>query len=79
MDEYLGDLQDLVCLIKENTSDRWLSCAFVSGLPGPVRRQLHGSSRMEHMTLEQILARARSPMTEETEVDEPHHTQATRR
>ena len=37
VDEYLGDLQDLVCLIEENTSDRWLSCAFVSGLPGPVR------------------------------------------
>ena len=49
VDEYLGD---------QNTSDRWLSCAFVSGLPGPVRRQLPGSSRMEHMTLEQILARA---------------------
>ena len=49
VDEYLGDLQDLARLIKENTSDRWLSCAFMSGLPGPVRRQLRGSSRMEHM------------------------------
>ena len=37
VDEYLGDLQDRVHLIVENTSDRWLSCAFVSGLPGPVR------------------------------------------
>ena len=37
VNEYLGDLQDLVCLIEENTSDRWLSCAFVSGPPGPVR------------------------------------------
>ena len=43
----------------------------MSGLPGPVRRQLRGSSRMEHMTLEQILARARALMTEEAEVDEP--------
>ena len=58
VDEYLGDLQELARLIEENTSDRWLGCAFVSGLPGPVRRQLRGSSRMEHMTLEQILARA---------------------
>ena len=58
VDEYLGDLQELARLIEENTSDRWLSCAFVSGLPGPVRRQLRGSSRMEHMTLEQIIARA---------------------
>ena len=58
VDEYLGDLQDLACLIEENTSDRWLSCTIVSGLPSPVRRQLCGSSRMEHMTLEQILARA---------------------
>ena len=54
VDEYLGDLQDLSRLIEENTSDRWLSFAFVSGLPGPVRWQLYGSSRMEHMTLEQI-------------------------
>ena len=71
VDEYLGDLQDLARLIEENTYDGWLSCAFVSGLPGPVRRQLRGSSRMEHMTLEQILARAQALMTEEAEVDEP--------
>ena len=71
VDEYLGDLQDLAHLIKENTSDRWLSCAFMSGLLGPVRRQLRGYSRMEHMTLEQILARARALMTEEAEVDVP--------
>ena len=32
VDEYLGDLQDLVRRIEENTSDRWLSCAFVSCL-----------------------------------------------
>ena len=25
VDEYLGDLQDLACLIEENTSDQWLS------------------------------------------------------
>ena len=71
MDEHLGDLQDLARLIEENTSDRWLSCAFVSGLPGSVRQQLHGSSRMEYMTLERILARARVLMTEEIEDDEP--------
>ena len=71
VDKYLGDLQDLARLIEENTSDWWLSCAFVSELPGPVWWQLHGSSRMEHMILEQILARARALMTEEAEVDEP--------
>ena len=71
VDEYLGDLQDLAYLIKENISDRWFSCAFMSGLPSPVRQQLCGSSRMEHMTLEQILARARALMTEEAEVNEP--------
>ena len=79
MDKYLDDLQDLARLIEENTSDRWLSCAFVSGLPGPVRRQLRGSSRMEHMTLEQILARARALMTEEAEVDESVAAAARRR
>ena len=70
MDEYLGDLQDLACLIKENTPDWWLSCAFMSGLPSPVRRQLCRSTRMEHTTLEQILARARALNAEEVEVDE---------
>ena len=40
VDEYLGDLQDLARLIEENTSNWWLSCTFVSGLPGLVRRQL---------------------------------------
>ena len=69
--EYLGDLQDLARLIEENTSDRWHTCAFVSGLSGPVRQQLRGSSRMEHMTLEKILTRARALMTEEVEFDEP--------
>ena len=73
VDEYLGDLQDLACLIEENTPDWWLSYAFVSGLPGPVRRQLRGSSRMEHMTLEQILARARALMMEEVEVEVDEH------
>ena len=76
VDEYFGDLAHL---IEENTSDRWLSCAFVSGLPGPFRRQLRGSPRMEHMTLEQILARARALMTEETEVDGPVAAAARRR
>ena len=71
VDEYSGDLQDIARLIKENTSDQWLSCAFVSGFSGPVRRQLRGSSRMEHLTLEHIFARARALMTEEVEVDEP--------
>ena len=79
VDEYLSDLQDLARLIEENTSDRWLSCTFVSGLPGPVRRQLRGFSRTEHMTLEQILARARALMMEEAEVDEPVAAAARRR
>ena len=79
VDEYLGDLQDLARLIEENIPGRWLSCAFVSGLPGPVRRQLRGSSRMEHITLEQILTRARALMTEEAEVDDPVAAAAGRR
>ena len=69
VDEYFGDLQNLARLIEENTSDWWLSCAFVSGLLDPVRRQLRGSSRMEHMTQEQIFASARALMMEEVEVD----------
>ena len=43
----------------------------MSVLSGLVRQQLRRSSRMEHMTLEQILARARVLLMEEAEVDEP--------
>ena len=38
--------------------------------PQSVRQQLCGSSRMKHMTLEQILARAQALITEEVEVDQ---------
>lgn len=45
--------------------DRWMACAFVSGLPHHVRQLLKASSRMDEMNLEQILTRARAIMTDD--------------
>ena len=71
VDEYLGGLQDLARLVDEHIPQRWLICAFVSGLPSHVRQQMRASIRMDHMTLEQMLTRARAIMTEEMEAIEP--------
>ena len=49
VDEYLGDLQNLVCLVVRGLSNQWLICVFVSGLPSHVRQQLQTSSRMDDM------------------------------
>jgi hypothetical protein len=48
--------------------NKTLSCAFVAGLPDSVRHTLRAASRMESMTLEQILSRARVIMAEEPRV-----------
>lgn len=51
--EYLADLQQLDLLIR----DREMACDFVSGLSQHVRRLLRASTRMNAMTLEQLVAR----------------------
>ena len=48
--------------------DKVLSCAFVAGLPDAVRQLLRASCRMDMLTIEQLLARARAIMSEETAV-----------
>jgi len=49
-------------------SDKMLSCAFVAGLPAAVRQLLSASCRMDTLTVEQLLTRARAIMSEESNV-----------
>ena len=66
VDVYLAELQQIALLIGE-LPERWMACAFVAGLPGEVRRSLRSSARMDTMSLDQLLDRARAIMTEEME------------
>ena len=64
VDEFLADLHRLTRLVGEPLPVRWMTCAFVAGLPQHVRPLLQVSSRMETMTLGQLLTRARAVMTD---------------
>ena len=64
VDEFLADLHCLTQLVGEPLPECWMTCAFVSGLPQHVRQLLQASSRMETMTLEQLLTWARAVMTD---------------
>ena len=64
VDEFLSDLHRLTRLVGEPLPERWMTCVFVSGLPQHVRQFLRASSRMEIMTLEQLLTRACAVMTD---------------
>ena len=64
VDEFLADLHRLTRLVGEPLPECWMTCAFASGLPQHIRQLLRASSRMETMTLEELLARARAFMTD---------------
>lgn len=51
--------------------EHWMTCAFASGLPSHVKQILQASSRMEDLTLNQLLTRALSIMINEKEAEEP--------
>lgn len=63
-DVYLADLRRLSALFG-GVSDKALSCAFVAGLPDSVRQILRAGSRMDSLSLDQLLTRARSIMADE--------------
>ena len=63
VDVYLADLRRLASLFG-GVSERALACAFVSGLPDSAKQILRAGSRMETMSLSQLLARARSVLVE---------------
>ena len=66
-DVYLAELRRLSSLFGGLT-DKALACAFVAGLPENVRQLLRAGSRMEDLTLDQVLARARAVIRD----DSPH-------
>ena len=63
-DVYLADLRRLASLFG-GVSDTALACAFVAGLPDSVRQILRAGSRMESLSLIQLLTRARSIMADD--------------
>ena len=58
-DVFLADLRRLSALFG-GISDQGLGCAFLAGLPEPVRRGLRTGCRVESLQLDQLLARARA-------------------
>ena len=80
VDKFLADLHRLVRLVGEPLPDRWMTCAFVSGLSQHDRQLLRASSRMDTMNVEQLLTRARAIMTDDggcevsaaASVEQPH-------
>ncbi|CAM1332166.1 Uncharacterised protein r2_g4115 [Pycnogonum litorale] len=66
VDVFLAALRNLSFTLG-GLSDNVLACAFVAGLPETVRQMLRASSRMEVLSLAEILARARAIMADECE------------
>ena len=65
VDVYLSDLRRLALLFG-GLSDTGLTCAFVSGLPESVRHTLRAGTRVESLTLNEVLGRARALLTDES-------------
>ena len=64
VDKFFAELRRLAQLVGGPLPERWLICAFVSGLPQHVKHLLRASSRMETMSAEQLLTRVRAVMTD---------------
>ena len=56
-DEFLTDLQRLARLVGETPSEYWIKRAFVNGLPTDVKGLLRLSTRLETLTLREVLER----------------------
>jgi len=59
VDVYLAELTKLATLIEESPSERLLQCAFVSGLPSDVKRQLLAACSLSDLPLQSITEKAR--------------------
>lgn len=70
VDVYLASLRKLSVLFG-GIPDHVMVCVFVRGLPDRVKRLLRSSSRVDNLTLEELLSRARALMKDEVEVGEP--------
>ena len=58
VDEFLTDFQQLAWLVGEMPPECWMKNPFISGLPSHVRGFLQSSTRMETLTLRELLERA---------------------
>lgn len=76
VDVYLSELKRLASIIG-NVSDSVVMCAFVNGLPEQVRRLLRAGSRVDSMSLPELLERARV-LLQEIERQEPNRCFAAR-
>ena len=63
VDEFFAELLRLARLVGGPLPECWLTCTFVSGLPQHIKH-LRTSSRIETMSAEQLLTRARAVMTD---------------
>lgn len=70
VDVYLADLRKLSVLFG-GVPDSAMACVFVQGLPDPVKSLLRSSARADDMSLEELLARARAIIKDETAEREP--------
>lgn len=64
VDVFLADLRRLAKLFG-GLSETGLACAFIVGLPDSVRQLLRAGSRMESLSLTQLLTRARAVLADE--------------
>ena len=63
-DEFLTDLQRLAWLVGETPPECWIKTAFVNGLPSDVKGLLWSSTRLETLTLREVLERARAVLVD---------------
>ena len=76
VDKFFAELRRLARLVGGPLLERWLTFAFVSGLPQHVKHLLRASSRMETMSAELLLTRVRAVMTDNegpAELADIHH------
>ena len=64
VDEFLMDLQRLARLVGEISPECWMKSAFINGLPSHVRGLLRSSTRMETLTLKELLERAHAVLVD---------------
>ena len=63
-DEFLTDLQRLARLVGETPPECWIKSTFVNGLPSDVKGLLRSSTRLETLTLREVLERARAVLVD---------------
>ena len=64
VDEFFAALRRLARLVGGPLPKRWLTCVLISGLPQHVKHLLRTSSRMEMMSVDQLLTQVRAVMTD---------------